>query len=533
MKGSKSMFESNKSPRRGVPQGFEGDISQNPLPDFGTEEKKPIDTKIYIIAGSGIAFLMIVVAICVILIGGSGDEENKYTAEDLVDAYVSVILKDDVSTFDKFVYSKAKNKEDVEKFLKSSQQAFADKRIYKEMTKIEHSETDKVETKTITSILGNKVKNPEVLDFDVYYSSDISSEPEVYTSFSFYVGEINGSVYFAYGSSGKTYDIKSEDDEIEEATATEADAVEEEEKEEKVVEADSETMLAVGNPDVGMVNIPSNYVISSYDTSVLSKVESKYAYRSPDGLSSVVIIKFSNKAKNIKKRAQNVTAALIPDYTLVTGDEVSRIPEAYFGYGESGNSRVETYTVAAKKDGFTRVLAIIAPKDSTLFDIWNTYKVDGGFNTLPGESPIANVPDGMKVVGNDAVGYLLVANDFNEDADYNFENSKGWKRGDDVIALLSEKGSPREGIALSEYADYVRDAYLGADAEEWDSGDWFPGAYYSIAIDEDGKSTEAFCFKGKDGINRLMLVYSKGEEAEVSEYYKNYVLPSGINTDMD
>ena len=522
------MFDSDKSPKQGVPQGFTDDIPQSPLPDFGSE-KSPLNTKVYIFAGIAIAFLMISITVFAIILGKSdGKSKNeKYSEKDMVDAYVSVIEKDSINTFDSFIYPKAKNKCDIKNFLKSSQSAFAEKHVYGDMTEIRTEDVTEEEADQILAALGKKAENLQRVSFDIYYSPDTASEPECYTTFLFYTGEYDESTYFAFGTSGETFEVEKEEPEVvsEEPKEETTEAVTEEVKEEV-------TMISVGNPDVGTVEIPSDFILADYDTSVLSKVKSKYAYKSPDGMSYVVLLKYSNSAKNIKKRASSATSAFIPDYTVVTGEEASRLPQAYFGYGESGNSRVETYTVSAKSDGFTRVLAIVAPKDSELFKTWETYTVEGGFNTLPGESPIPNVPEGMKVVGNEELGYILVADAFNEDSAYNYDHSKGWTREGETIAIISEKGSLHESVPLSEYAEYVKGAYLGEGAEEWDSGDWFPGALYSRSITEE-KKTEIFCFKGKDGINRTILVISPGDDAEVSTYYKNYVLTSGVNENIE
>lgn len=522
------MQEKDFTQKQRADRGFTEALPQNPLPDF-SQESKPVNTKVYIAIGVAIALLMITVTIMAIFMQKPGNKE-KHSAEDMINAYVSIVGKDNKKSFDDYIYPKAKNKDDIRKFIKNSQKAFSDKNIYGDMTEMETERVSEKEDAKIRSALGNKVENPQKVSFNVYYSDDTKTSPDVYTTFSFYVGDFNSSTYFAYGSSGETFEIEQEEEpemepekEPEEATATEADAVEEKEPE--------VNMISVGNPDIGTVEVPSDFILADYDTSVLSKVKSKYTYKSPDESAYVVLIKFANAAKNIHKRAENVTGAFIPDYTIVTGEEVAKIAQAYIGFGESGNSRVETYTLSAKNDGFTRVLAIIAPKDSDIFKIWDTYSVEGGFNTLPGESPIPDVPDGMKIVGNDAIGYILVAEDFVENSEYNYDNSKGWTRGEETIALISEKDSPRASLSLSEYAEVIKETYLGEGAEEWDSGDWFPGALYSRVETED-KKTEVFCFKGKDGINRLLLVYSPGEDAEVSTYYKNYVLPSGVETEM-
>lgn len=518
------MMEQDKSPRSGVPAGFSDDIRTSGLPDF--EAKKGVEdySNVIKIACLGLVALILIISIVAFIsIIIKSANRQKYSEEDLVKAYVEILGGEEIDTFEPFVYEDSENSSDLQSFLKASKKLFNGKTIFSDKTEIGIGEVDDKTVSNINSLIGEKVKKPSVVSFDVYYS-DGEDEPTKMTTFRFYTGRVSGSAYLAYGSSEKTVELNQEEEII--ATGGNAEEATEEAKEDVSVDN-----ISVGNSDIGKITVPNNFVLSGYDTSTIEGIESKFAYKSPDKDSYVILIKFKDKASDLKAKTEEIMSKLVPEYSVVSGNEVGRFEESFFGKGESGNSKVEVTSITGAGDGLPRAIVVISDKNDTLFDVWNTYGLEQGFSA-PAQSPLSNIPEGMQGVGDDELGYLIIANDFEEDTEYNYDNSKGWTRGDETIVLVSYKETAQENLPLSEFADIMKDNFLGKKGEEFTSGDWFKGALYSKRVDDD-KVSELYCFKGEDGINRVILVYSPEEGSEVSDYYSSFYLPCGVKEETD
>lgn len=507
----------DKNPRSGVPQGFGENVnirSSEQMRFENVEDPNKMTNIIKIAILSGIAFILLIFVIVYLVYLNKMNDAVKYSSNDLVDSYVEILDGKDVETFDSFIYKKATNEDDVRKFIKSGQDVFSDKKIFTNMTKIEKKPIDQETKGNILSILGKKAKSPTSISFDVYYSSDKESDSPTETiNFVFYIAEIKGSTYFAYGNSGEITILG--DTEKEEEIATPGDSVA------TATDADASYNI-VGNEDIGMINVPGNYGITNFDLKV-DGISAKYVYGNANGTGYVMLLKYGEKTGELKERVSALASALIPSYEIKEGEAVGKEAGTYYGYGESGNSVVEIYSFNGKEDKDTRAVVLVYSKDESLAGLLDSYVFSQGVST----ETVDAVPEGMKRVGNDNLGYLIIGEDFEDDEEYTYDNSLGWTRGEETIVLVTYFDTPQANLPTMEFAEIMRTNYLGEESEELQTGDWFPGAAFSKRVEE-GKITEIYAFKGKDDVNRLILIYSPAPESEVSSYYSSYNLPIGV-----
>lgn len=276
--------------------------------------------------------------------------------------------------------------------------------------------------------------------------------------------------------------------------------------------------VTVGNSDIGTVEIPEDYYQTQLSIYGLSDIDTMYSYMSLDGKDKVILLKLG-KFTDLATDADFIASKFLSEYEIMLDEERC----IYYATGKSASTRGDVIIAIGSLDKMIRVLAIYGEED--IFSVEETYQLEQGFY-LPSASPYQEIPEGKKAVGNDEVGYLLIGEDFEETGT---ETNMEWIRGSEKITLISFRDTAQDYLPLNEFAEIMQERYLG-EVGEFSKGDWFKGALYSKREGEED-ILEMYVFKGKDGINRLLLISSPNQDSEASLSYQTYLLPIGIETE--
>ena len=158
---------------------------------------------------------------------------------------------------------------------------------------------------------------------------------------------------------------------------------------------------------------------------------------------------------------------------------------------------------------------------------WNSYSLPSGFLKEVKEEPIA---EGMQRIGSEELGTIDISDKFVVDDTYSAEGltSVGYTYEDATVVLMSYAGTDKESLPTKEFAENVRANLLGDKGSEFETGEWFYGAYYSYGVAKDGSMSEMYAFTGEDGVNRLLLLIHNQEDTETAAYYTSYRLAVGV-----
>ena len=485
------MFQGENS-KSGYPEGFEGEIdnsTQNVMPTF--EEKSPakdINYKLIgIIAGSFFLLLTIVV-ICVTFIKPKSKlDENGYKA--VAEGFVETIEKKEPKVFDEFIYPD----EDIFKeYMKKVVKTFTDAENLS--AEYDYDKTDK----------GWKAK--------IFLTYAIGIE-EYETTATLDIVPKDGKWYL-YGC--KFSDIRK----MNEEAASESDA----ETEEAVP---ARRFVTVGTDASGTFSVPDSFTLTSLNLPNTEGIAYEYTLSGNyNGFTEDVSVIVYSAPNSLQALAENLSNNILGTVGEVVVNE-EREGEVYTQTVNDGGVVTELRTFLGGDNVCRSFVVRYSAEDTEMAGTWNSYSLPSGFLKEVKEEPIA---EGMQRIGSEELGTIDISDKFVVDDTYTAEGltSVGYTYEDATVVLMSYAGTDKESLPTKEFAENVRANLLGDKGSEFETGEWFYGAYYSYGVAKDGSMSEMYAFTGEDGVNRLLLLIHNQEDTETAAYYTSYRLAVGV-----
>ena len=486
------MYQGENS-KRGYPEGFDEEIynsTQNVMPTF-SNEKPPISINyklIGIIAGSFFLVLTIIV-ICLTLFNHSSDlDEEGYKA--VAEGFVEAIEKKDVKVFDDYIYP--------------DEDRFRDymKKVVKTFSEAENLTPDysyeKSDKGWIAEIdLSYEMENEE---YETSATLEIVPKDDKWYLYSCDFSEM----------------VK-----VSEETVTES--TEEEEPEEPV----SRNFVTVGTDESGTFSVPDSFTLASLGLSNTEGMAYEYTLSGDyEGVTEEISIIVYSSPSSLQSLSENLSNSIFGTVGEITVNE-EREGEIYTQSVTENGVVTELRTFLGGDNVCRSFIVRYSEGDAELAGVWASYSLSAGFIKEVKEEPVA---EGMQRIGSDDLGTIDISDKFVQDEKYSAEGitSIGYTYDTATVAILSYVGTTKESMPLLEFAEDVRGNLLGEKGSDFETGDWFNGAYYSYGVAKDGSMTEMYAFSGNDGINRLLLLIHDQEDTETAGYYSSYRLSVGV-----
>lgn len=504
----RGFFQNNKK-EDGFPEGFKRDDSfvfeQNVPPEITpiTESfLSKINNKVIILGSIAAGLIVISIILTAVFIGAFKEKGGESDIE-VAKAYVDCLKSRDEQGFNRYIKPKT-DKKVVKDFVKSSISIFSD-------YEIENVDYEQV--------------SEDVVNMNIYYKT--SEGTEVIIPVEFGTSQYKDLWYFESCNFGNNRIVKSDD------VATPDDAEEEEVTEEAIEEnVPSEILTKFGNDECGYITVPDDYSDSdaelpSFENAKTQMVLSR-TYNDVDEYIS--LIEFSSNTGNLRETSEKVSLTLFGDKKSLRED-FNGSP-VYSRFEENNGIRTMVRSFRGSDD-IIRTLLIMVPVEDTLSqNVIDSYELTQGLYTASKNSS-TDAESVFQKIGSDFLGYINIPGEYQLDENYNQDgiDSVGYSNNDSAVILLSYSGTDKADMDTKECAENVRKDLLGDGSEELQTGDWFPGAYYSVNIDSEGWSREMYLFKGTDGINRVLVFIHPQDDKSLSDCYSSYQLPCGVVPD--
>lgn len=481
-----------EAPRSGYPEGFEGEIgapSQNVMPEFQPKSGLDLNYKVIgIAAGSFFFVISIILIVAFALKNKSSLDEEGYKA--VAESFVETVSEREPKLFDAYIYPESGD--EMKGYMKKVVKTFSDAEDLE--SDISYKEEDKAWG----------------ADIDLSWNVGI----EEYSTTASLKIVAKDDKWYLYSCSFS--DIEKKGGEIAETT--------EEMTEEP---APQRTFVTVGSENSGLFEAPENFSLTTFSVSGLD-VAYDYtltgSYNDKSEMVSVIVYTGFSPLQELAESLSNSLYGTVGEISVVQ----EKGGDVYTETREDGETVtvLRTFTGA---DGICRSFIVkYEVSDITLAAVWDTYNLPGG---LVEEASITDaVPEGMQRIGSDSLGYIDIGLDFVPDEGYTTEglDSIGYSYENATVCLINYSGTKKADMPTLEFAEDIRTNLLGNKGSEFETGDWFPGAYYSYAVGKDGNMTELYAFKGNDGVNRLIFFIHPEEDTVTGGYYSSYKLGVGV-----
>lgn len=348
-------IENNNPTPNGFPEGFEEEgqfpYQQNVMPVLSEPAKPLFDLKALIIVAAVVVFVIAVVTMSVIFGGGSRGGADQPLA--IAHSYIALI-KGEKNNFEDYI-----NKEDrkkAEDFIDTSVKTFKEYDISDEeytqeenSVKVSFTYSDTNSYRAVAKIDCEEVKGKWYFSSCEFIEEEISEPP--------------------------TEEI------VEELTEEATEGATEEATEEAVDGSRySENLVEVGSDAGGYMSIPDDYKLGDFDTSKIAGITYKYVYtREYEGKNEyIVMLTYKKKVKNVKKKADKLSLALLNNDKGSVKEENVSTP-IYTDILEA-DGMVYRILTCKGKDGIVHTVITVTAKDDKVSDsVISSYYLKKGF----------------------------------------------------------------------------------------------------------------------------------------------------------